>query len=356
VLTQTGCSSGQKCSWIEDTASLGHVGCAPNGPIPAGGACTYGAPGATGYDNCVAGTACMHGVCETVCDQNGGSPMCDANHTCEVYSGFLGPAGSEAAGVCDPSCNPLDDNDFDGPGPLTKPGTVCGIGQGCYGFWSSTKRSHFSCAPIANPTLFHRSACTGGCTNGGGSPFLNGCAGGYMPLITDDTTGANTYSCMAFCKPADCSLGACTSSIGAPPHQCNNTDAAGTFDSADNGDQCVYGWWFEEGNTGTVLLSQFSNTTGICLDHTRYHLADATGMSTSTTNWPACNTLPITASSTTCHGALNASPADLSGCTAVDFGCVSTTTGGVTTQFTTSAPPHFIARPRMPYSAGRMTR
>ena len=66
VLTQTGCASGEKCSWIEDSMTLGHVGCAPMGTVALNGACAYGAPGATGYDNCVGGTVCLSDVCKQI--------------------------------------------------------------------------------------------------------------------------------------------------------------------------------------------------------------------------------------------------------------------------------------------------
>jgi hypothetical protein len=145
----------------------------------------------------------------------------------------------------------------------------------------------------------------------------------------------------------DCYSGHCGTSnanrLGAAPHRCQNPDASGTFNAAANGDQCMYGWEFEIESGGTHLPSPYSDTTGICLDHSRYHLADSTGTAISTTPWPACNTLPLTASGSNCYGASASGSADISGCTAVDFGCVSTTTGMV---------PHAaprIALPRAPY-------
>lgn len=163
-----------------------------------------------------------------------------------------------------------------------------------------------------------------GCANSSGEPFGDGCAGGYAPEIEDDQAGVNAYVCLAFCKPADCYLGHCGSAndaaIGAAPHRCNDTDARGTFDTGSNGDQCVYGWWFEQATDGHVMQSPYSDTTGFCLDHSRYHVQQGSGAT-----FPACSTLPLTASGSNC------TPTDTSGCTAVDFGCVSTTTGGVPT-------------------------
>jgi hypothetical protein len=67
VLAQTGCMTGQKCSWIDDSATAGHIGCAPDGTVALGGACAHGAFGATGYDNCMKGTVCIAGHCDTIC-------------------------------------------------------------------------------------------------------------------------------------------------------------------------------------------------------------------------------------------------------------------------------------------------
>ena len=359
VLTQMGCNTGEKCTWVEDTMTLGHVGCAPDGTVDVGGACMYGQPGATGYDQCKAGLACVHGTCKTICDQNGGAPMCDAMHACQVYSGLFGAVGMEAAGVCDPLCNPLDDNDFDGSGTrLTKTGSACGSADGCYGdFSASTTPTHFSCAgvPSTSTSLFQGSPCntTNMCADQqSGNPYLNGCAQGYLPLITNDTTGKNTFTCRAYCKPADCSSdkGCGTGNVdfvGASPHRCNNTDAAGTFQTGTAAESCIYGWFFEVDQQGKFHTSPYDNNVGLCLSHADFHLADSTGMNASTTSWPACSSMVASGSGSNCYGAYMGSAADLSGCYAVDFGCVSTTTGGV--MFQKQGNHHVIPRPRLPY-------
>src|ERR1700733_2876677 len=107
VLTQTGCTTGEKCTWLEDSAgsgtepALGHLGWAPGGTAATGAACTYGAPGATGYDNCVSGDVCSSAKCKTICDQAGGTPMCATGFACATYDGLFGPSGQAvAAGVC----------------------------------------------------------------------------------------------------------------------------------------------------------------------------------------------------------------------------------------------------------------
>jgi hypothetical protein len=341
VLTQMGCDPGQKCTWIEDTMTLGHVGCAPDGTIDAGGACMYGAPGATGYDQCKAGLACVHGTCKTICDQNGGTPTCDAMHSCQVYDGLFGPSGMEAAGVCDPLCNPLDDNDFDGSGSGTKTGSACGSADGCFGIWNGDGPTHFSCSGVVNDTLTNRAECTTAamCANSGGNPYLNGCAAGYIPVFFEKT-GSSTVICSAYCAPADCSQGNCgtnaANKVGASPHRCNNIDARGTFTNP--GDTCVYGWWIAaigQQGSGALPASPYNDTTGLCLAHANYDLADPSGMNATTTPWPECENMVASGSGgSNCYGAYMGSAANISECYGVDFGCVSTTTGGVTTAFT----------------------
>src|SRR5258706_5342207 len=118
VLTQTGCTASEKCTWIIDqadvNASIGHIGCAPNGVQATGASCTRNPPGATGYDDCVRGDYCFGpglggaGVCRVICDNAGGSPACTAGFACTTYDGVFGPSGQPvAAGGCDPTCDPL---------------------------------------------------------------------------------------------------------------------------------------------------------------------------------------------------------------------------------------------------------
>ena len=351
VLTQMGCDTGQKCTWVEDTMTLGHVGCAPDGTVDVGGACAYGSPGATGYDNCKAGLACVHKTCKTICDQNGGTPMCDAQHSCQVYDGLFGPSGMEAAGVCDPVCNPLDDNDFDGSGSAhTKTGSACGSADGCYGIWNGDGPTHFSCSGVVEPTYVNRTECvytagpagTPSCANSAGNSYLNGCAAGYIPVFFEKT-GSQTVICSAYCAPADCSSGSgncgagssTVNKIGASPHRCNNTDAEGTFTAPQ--DSCVYGWFIAalgQQGSGDLPASPYNDTTGLCLAHANYDLADSTFMNTSTTPWPECETMVASGSdNTNCYGAYMGSAANLTQCYAADFGCVSTTTGGIKTAF-----------------------
>src|SRR5882724_4156877 len=64
VLANTGCASGEKCTWIWDqrdaTADLGHIGCAMDGAVAANDACTFNMD-PIGFDDCVGGTFCEAG-------------------------------------------------------------------------------------------------------------------------------------------------------------------------------------------------------------------------------------------------------------------------------------------------------
>ncbi len=354
VLTQTGCDPGQKCTWFIDqdgsngAPDIGHIGCAANGTVALGGACMVGTGGsnATGDDNCETGDVCEGGICKQICSATG-SPACDASHACQTYYGFLGPPNMEAGGVCDPICDPLTDNDFlDGSGVSpTKSGKICAATEGCYPGFSggSGAPTSWTCAGASNTTLVHRSACTAPlCSPGAGmGAYKNGCAQGYIPYVKDDSAGANDYVCIAVCKPADCFMGTGNCGTGAtevqqigstavPTQRCNATDARGNFSATD---YCQYSWFNEVDQTnGDVLKSDTSDTVGLCIDSSTLHFVDASGNPTAT-SWPKCDTLAATGTggfgADGCDGTL----ANMAMCSAVDFGCMSTGTGGVTEEF-----------------------
>ncbi len=97
VLTQTGCNPGEKCAWIQSPPTIGHIGCAPDGSVAIGDACSYNPP-PMAWDNCSTGNACEAGICRQICDPHGGAPQCEAGYACTVYHDFFG-----FAGVCDPA-------------------------------------------------------------------------------------------------------------------------------------------------------------------------------------------------------------------------------------------------------------
>lgn len=77
-VTQSGCAANEKCTWIQ-RGTTGDVGCAPVGHAQDDCACTVGAAGATGYDDCAAGLACVEGRCAAICDPTQTAPACDPN-------------------------------------------------------------------------------------------------------------------------------------------------------------------------------------------------------------------------------------------------------------------------------------
>jgi hypothetical protein len=316
----------------------------------------YGQPGAAGYDDCGAGLVCSafgasgtQGICKAICDNQGGNPMCDANHACVTYSRLFatGTASPAAAGVCDPSCDPLADNDFDGPGSaLTRTGTVCGSAViGCYGFPSqgTPPATSWTCVGDVNynTPLHHRTECTfaTGCADTDGTIYVNSCNQGYLPLFIE-TTGSTIAVCTAMCKPVDCYAGNCGSGdanrIGGAPHRCSTPDALGNFGSDEN---CEYLWAEERTDTGDWLPSATSNTVGFCFDHSKY-LYDPTGGNNPTIPYPSCEQLQLHATGTDMNDPLTYYGA-------VDFGCVSTTTGGI--MFSGKTERRALDLPRAPY-------
>jgi len=228
-LAQTGCNAGQKCTWIIDQLTptyVGHIGCVADGTAAVGAACSFGAAGATGYDDCQKGGVCSsftssgsaNGICKQVCDNAGGDPMCDANHVCVTYSKLFstGASSPAAAGVCDLACNPLTDNDFDGGSgsAFHKTTSTCGSNArvGCYGApsqgtppatgWSCTGDFHTN-TDGSDPGFRHRTKCTTAnmCADTDGTIYLNSCNQGYEPLFYD-MTGSTVVDCIAICKPS----------------------------------------------------------------------------------------------------------------------------------------------------------
>lgn len=277
-----------------------------------------GAAGATGYDNCAKGAVCTAyahpgtiGICEQVCDPNGGIPTCDATHACVTYPDLfaIGSAYQPQAGLCGLTCDPLADNDFDGSGSaLSRTGSACGSADiGCYGAPKTlAPATAFVCMNEQNyaTPLRHRSECTfaTGCATPEGRISVNSCNQGYEPVLTE-STAVSTIVCAALCKPLDCYAGSCGSNDsnrrGAAPHRCMTPDAVGNFGSDE---ECQYLWAHELDGSGHWLRSAYSDTVGICVDHAAYGL-------------PSCAQVPL-------HGS-GGEP------DAVSLGCVSSQTAGL---------------------------
>ena len=313
IIAQTGCSGTEKCTFIKDTDTpiSGHIACVQNGTVGNKGACTFSG-GVVGFDNCVRGSYCIGGACASLCSQSA-NPQCGGNGDCLANTDLPTPNGT-----CNMYCNPLDDNQF--KLGTAKPGTVCSASQGCYGIPSSdpARPTKFFCANDLhiNNRVVHRNACdsASSCANAANNPYLNGCTQGYMPLL-HDTNFSTTVVCIAMCKPANCYQGVCASGANAPgvaPHACNTTNADGTFDTAsatNNGDHCMYSWWFEQDTQ--FVRSATSDTVGFCLNHKKYKYdSNMDGMvDVNDADFPLCATSPLT--------------------TAIQFGCVNTTLAGL---------------------------
>jgi hypothetical protein len=352
-LTQTGCNAGEKCTWIIDQVMpmyVGHIGCEANGSVAVGGACMFGAPGATGFDNCSKGSVCSAfggtggtGTCKQICDNQGGNPMCDAQHVCVTYSKLFstGASSPAAGGVCDLACDPLADNDFDGSGSASHkaPGGTCGSANtvGCYGAPSrgTPPATGWSCTGDINANadgtdkgLRHRVECTStnGCADTDGTIYLNSCNQGYEPLFRE-STAVSTAVCIAFCKPLNCYAGNCGQNninrLGASGNACKNPDRVGSFNTQAAHEECEYLWSEEIDGSGNILTSPTSDTMGFCFDHYQY-MYDPTGGTNPTIHYPGCEQLQL-------HGLDEGSNGDPNNPTAyfgaVDFGCVDTTTG-----------------------------
>lgn len=363
---QTGCAANQKCTWLIDAVIpnpnggdptvIGHTGCAPDGTLEVGADCTYGAPGETGFDDCKKGTVCSdfrrdgkepRAVCKAVCDRQDGMPGCGSDQYCFNYASLFatGETTPSAGGICEQSCDPLADNDFDGSGSQSaKLGTKClnDLRIGCYGAasqGSGTIPTQFACVrdrnfEVAQPTgLRHRVACTvdNTCQDPGPRTYTNSCNQGYLPFLRESTMVSTTV-CIAVCQPANCYAGNCGISndearIGISPHRCYVGDRVGTFFQNGampnpNGEHCHFLWRYEVGSAG-LLLSKYSNSVGICFDHTKYQY-DKDGDGAAETDYPACATLPQGFGS----GSQQTDP-DYWG--AADLGCVDTNTAGINT-------------------------
>lgn len=365
VLTQAGCAAGEKCTWLLDALTpqyVGHIGCAPDGTADVGEECMFGAPGATGVDNCKAGTVCGAyrmgtGFCKAVCDQAGGDPACDASHVCVTYSKLFstGETTPAAAGVCDLACDPLADNDFDGSAGLltgsasARRAMTCGSADnvGCYGSPSGGTGlpTGYSCTGEINNEkgtanggtgIRHRTQCTTGtgCADEGGTVYLNSCNQGYLPLLIESTEVSTTI-CVAICKPANCFMGNCGGTgnpnvAGAAQDGCRPSDRVLGTDGAwdmpqgnppSGGEHCVFQWFFELDDQGAFLPSPTSNTVGFCYNHTAYKYNKDGDPNTGTNGreepLPACSALQDGIGS-------GSAPTDPNYFGAAELGCVDT--------------------------------
>jgi len=372
-LAQTGCNTGEKCTWIYDLVSadgtniLGHVGCAPDGDKTAHTQCTRQPAGPQGWDDCKAGTFCKAkrelvgpggtGVCEQVCDNTGSNAAagCATDSACVAYHNIFEVSSMNVAGVCDYKCDPFADNDslHVGSAAVMRSGSACQSYEQCTGSPGRTLPTSFSCAREYNTDLQNRAECT---TSSGNSlqaanplsrvacaSASNGCSQGFMPLLYEDTSGSMIVTCTAMCRPKTCYQGNCGGSgaasnlTGDPAfttsdgrhHRCQPTDIAGDVVPAISGgtfpadmynmnldaDSCVFNWSFEFDMNGNFITSAWDDTVGWCERKYLYKYdKNRDGMITAADDQPEpkCDLIPV---------AKGTGSADGSGNCTVDNGC-----------------------------------
>jgi hypothetical protein len=271
-LMQTTCLSNERCSWVATSPTAGHAGCLPDGTVAQGGACVAGAYGeATGFDNCRRGLACANGQCQPICKTSPDS--CSAHFVCTNYSSVFYSNGTTVAGVCAPTCNPLKQTrDYDGAAACGTP-AAGSPALGCYG------KSVFTCAKVVYPNN-KADAPAAGPSSGGF--YLNGCAPGYLPVLTQ--IGGTATICVALCQPGPTSVGNIAQLDGVTPYTCTAAGAPAPH-------ECRYWWWLQ--NTSSLSFPDaLSNTMGFCID-TKYYTADPKGLDTAP--YPSCTALSSTA-------------------------------------------------------------
>jgi hypothetical protein len=312
VVNNTGCDAGEKCTWVrvsvgtEPEQQLGQVNCVPDGDVPTGSACMFGASGLnTGYDNCVGGNLCMAprttenamGTCKEICSLMDTSNPCPEFFACGPYQKTFTNNSEDdpLAGICDSTCNPLTQvRDSDGApscGDATPDDQTDAGSLACYGLPSRTTRpTHFSCTGIIDedPSMdgiqndnIHRVAPSILC--------LNCCAPGNVPLYIESDTVTETV-CFAYCQPTiinnvttDPDTGDPAVASGVPPYDC---PAMGALEETE---ECRYLWFFEGLFTeAEVPLTAASDAFGFCWDPTKYTWNDDGDTNTPEVAWPRC--------------------------------------------------------------------
>jgi hypothetical protein len=274
VVAQSGCGANEKCAWTKDPAiplAQGKLACVPNGTVGLDAACSYGT-GASNHDDCGKALACVNGTCKAICDPAAvsGLSACDATHACAVYVGvFMSTDGSSFAGVCEPACNPLTQRRLTDDAPNCG-GTVDTTtsppqpSRGCYGMppsmpWPTT----FVCSSAGRASNTSDVPCTSGnaCAAAIGSPYINGCAPGFLPVLSESQNSSNMI-CAAVCEPGNTSSAAPANAAGkvGSAYTCPTLGAGGKH-------ECRFWWWFEK---PTSPVSPNGNAFGICYDYTKY--------------------------------------------------------------------------------------
>lgn len=298
-LMQTGCNAGEKCNWIYDQLMptiVGHIGCEPEGQTAIGGDC--GAR-AIGPDSCVKGAECVSGECKQICDNQGGTPMCDADHACVQYQNTFTDGTTTVAGVCDPGCDPLTqklkigDKEACGSADPTKPT------KGCYGY------DEYSCSGTA-PTVSIDMAVTLTDRVAPAGDYLNSCAPGFMPILISET-GSTTGLCNGLCAAleSDATLPQAneigdatalaknpTAMTSAPGNAVCSATKRGS--AVDGPETCRFLWVYNIDDANMLAITPYTDIMGVCIARNKYKYdSNDDGMlDNNDMNTPECHSLP----------------------------------------------------------------
>lgn len=270
-----GCGVGERCTWIvlDGTTDAGAVGCVPDGPVFAGGACSWGTPGGTGFDDCHAGLVCISGRCASVCALDAAGSGCTAGSTCARYDGlFADGAEDPVAGACAADCDPILQT-------RTSDDAECGTGLGCYLLTNATE-TFAVCASAG--VLSH------GQDVDDDAP-ANVCIPGHSPRRRDGFSSG--LQCGSLCNANEVTTsggsegGLDIPSSGIARDDCESAGASPP-DSVTSGESCRY-WWARE---SFAARGPLSNTVGWCFRHAVFQY-DTNGDGTPDAPFPRCVTL-----------------------------------------------------------------
>jgi hypothetical protein len=253
----------------------------------------YKSPAEGGYSDCRAGGECVNDVCKQVCDHQGGTPRCDANHACGTYEGILSSNNMTVAGVCDPKCDPLTQELLVGTTTAACGSTNAAMADtGCFTF----DQIDFTCARIPSTarTLTDRMRAL---APGPGSAYVNGCAAGYLPLLFE-MSGSMNVICSGICAPTKVDSVNNTNVTGDPaaivklhnkalPEAGDGLCEVNKKGSAPDAENCHYMWRFNIQN-GAIVPSPYNDNTGACFAYPKYMVT----INGQAQGFPSCQQLP----------------------------------------------------------------
>jgi hypothetical protein len=99
-ITNVGCASADRCTWLEVDPQLGVIGCVPlvDEPVGLGEPCVPMVTQGVRHDNCGRGLYCVASLCELVCDLV--MPACEAPSTCISHPGVFVEQTEILFGTC----------------------------------------------------------------------------------------------------------------------------------------------------------------------------------------------------------------------------------------------------------------